>query len=153
MWFGWFCLLLSIGFEYLKKSNENGPNESGLNGEREAKESMSRTAEIKLTVDLDSEDMPTRIEWQASEGQGDGPISCESMMLSVWDSENKTTAAIDLWIKDTSVEDLNIYFYQVIHKMADTYLRATKNEEIAGSIHEFGEGFGEKLGLLKRSAE
>jgi hypothetical protein len=35
--------------------------------------------------------------------------------------------------------------------MADTYLRATKNEEIANSIHEFGEGFAENLGLLKRS--
>ena len=114
---------------------------------------MSRTAEIKLTVDLDNADMPTRIEWQASEGQEGGPISCESMMLSVWDSENKTTAAIDLWIKDTSVEDLNIYFYQVIHKMADTYLRATKNQEIANSIHQFGEGFGENLGLLKRGIE
>ena len=29
---------------------------------------MSRTAEIKLTVDLDGYDLPTRIEWQASEG-------------------------------------------------------------------------------------
>ena len=106
-----------------------------------------------MIVDLDNADLPTRIEWQATEGQENGPISCESMMLSVWDSKNKTTAAIDLWIKDTSIEDLNIYFYQVIHKMADTYLRATKNEEIANSIHEFGETFGEKLGLLKRSTE
>ena len=114
---------------------------------------MSRTAEIKLTVDLDNADVPTRIEWQASEGLESGPISCGSMMLSVWDSEKKSLAAIDLWIKDTSIEDLNIYFYQVIHKMADTYLRATKNEEVANSIHEFGEKFGEKLGLLKRSTE
>ena len=114
---------------------------------------MSRTAEIKLTVDLDSENLPTRIEWQASAGQEHGPITCESMMLSVWDSENKTTAAIDLWIKDTSIEDLNIYFYQVIHKMADTYLRATKNAEIADSIHKFGESFADNLGLLNRGAE
>jgi len=114
---------------------------------------MSRTAEIKLSIDLDDSDLPTRIEWQASEGQEGGPITCESMMLSVWDSENKTTAAIDLWTKDTSIEDLNIYFYQVIHKMADTYFRATLNREVADSIHQFGEGFGEKLGLLKRSTE
>ena len=114
---------------------------------------MSRTAEIKLTVDLDNADLPTRIEWHASEGQENGPIACDSMMLSVWDSENRTTAAIDLWIKDTSVEDLNIHFYQVIHKMADTYLRATRNQEIADSIHQFGEGFGEKLGLLKQGIE
>ncbi len=115
------------------------------------KPDTNRTAEIKLIVDLDSDDLPTRIEWQASEGQENGPVSCQSMMLSVWDSENKTTAAIDLWIKDTTVEDMNLYFYQVIHKMADTYLRATKNVDMANSIHEFGEGFGETLGLVSRS--
>ena len=87
----------------------------------------SRTTEIKLTVDLDGENLPTRIEWQATEGQENGPASCQSMMLSLWDSEN-------------------------IHKMADTYLRATKNADVANSIHEFGDGFGETLGLISRSA-
>ena len=114
---------------------------------------MLRTAEIKLTVDLDGDDLPTRIEWQASEGQENGPASCQSLMLSLWDSENKTTAAIDLWTKDTTIDDMNLYFYQVIHKMADTYLRATKNAEVADSIHEFGERFGETLGLTSRSTE
>ncbi len=112
---------------------------------------MSRTAEIKLTVDLDRDDLPTRIEWTASEGQQNGPATCQSMMLSLWDSEKKTTAAIDLWIKDTSIDDMNLYFYQVIQKMADTYLRATKNAEMADSIREFGNRFGETLGLVERS--
>lgn len=113
----------------------------------------SRTAEIKLTVDLDDEDLPTRIEWQASEGQENGPVSCQSMMLSVWDSEKKTTAAIDLWVKDMTIDDMNLYFYQVIHKMADTYRRATKNADLADSIHEFGDEFGEALGLITRRPE
>ncbi len=111
---------------------------------------MSRTAEIKLTVDLDADNLPVRIEWYDSEGQENGPAACQSMMLSRWDSEKKTTAAIDLWIKDTTVEDMNLYFYQVIHKMADTYLRATKNADMAKSIREFGDGFGESLGLVGR---
>ena len=75
------------------------------------------------------------------------------MMLSVWDNENKTTAAIDLWIKDITIDDMNLYFYQVIHKMADTYLRATKNADIARSIHDFGYGFGESLGLVTKSTK
>ncbi len=108
---------------------------------------MSRTAEIKVTVDLDNDDLPTRIEWYASESQNDGPVSCQSIMLSLWDSDNKTTAAIDLWTKDTTIEDMNLHFFQVFHKMADTYLRATKNSDMAKLIHEFGDGFGKKLGL------
>ena len=113
----------------------------------------SRTAEITLTVDLDDEDLPTRIEWQASEGQENGPVSCQSMMLSVWDGEKKTTASIDLWVKDMTIDDMNLYFYQVIHKMADTYRRATKNTDLANSIHEFGDQFGGVLGLITRGSE
>ena len=112
---------------------------------------MSRTAEIKLTVDLDAENLPTRIEWEASEAQKPGPATCQSIMLSMWDAENQSTAAIDLWTKDISVDDMNLYFYQVFHKMADTYLRATKNKDIADSIHEFGNGFGHALGLSRDS--
>ena len=114
---------------------------------------LSRTAEIKLTVDLDTDNLPTRIQWQASEGQDEGPAVCQSMMLSLRDGENKTTAAIDLWTKDTSIDDMNIYFHQVMHKMGDTYLRATKNEDAANLIHEFADGFGETLGLVSRSAK
>jgi gliding motility-associated protein GldC len=108
---------------------------------------MSRTAEIRVSVDLDGDNLPTRIEWQATESKDDKPIQCQSVMLSLWDSEKKASAAIDLWTKDTTIDDMNLHFYQMFHKMADTYLRATKNPEVADLIHEFGDGFGETLGL------
>ena len=108
---------------------------------------MSRSAEIKITVDLDSENLPTRIEWQATEAKTDVPVPCQSVMLSVWDTSKKTTAAIDLWTKDTTVDDINLHYYQIFHKMADTYLRATRNSDVADRIHEFGDGFGKALGL------
>lgn len=108
----------------------------------------ARTAEIKLKIDLDGDNLPQFIEWEATEGQDAGPAPCQAMMLSLWDSEKQTTAAIDLWTKETSVEEMNLYFYQVIHKMADTYLRATKNKDVAKTIHEFGDGFGDSLGLF-----
>ena len=108
---------------------------------------MSRTAEIKVTVNLDDDNLPTHIEWQASEADVDGPTPVQSVMLSLWDSDKKTSAAIDLWTRDTTIDDMNMHFYQMFHKMADTYLRATKNEALAKSIHEFGDGFGDSLGL------
>lgn len=108
---------------------------------------MSRTAEIKLKVELDGDNLPTRIEWQATEARSGGPVPCQSMMLSLWNGEDKTTAAIDLWTKDATIDDMNLHFYQVFHKMADTYLRATKNSDVARLIHEFGDGFGDTLGI------
>ncbi len=107
----------------------------------------ARTAEIKLTVDLDSENNPTRIEWEATEKLGSGPSLCQSMMLSLWDSEKQTTAGIDLWTPEMTVAEMNLHYYQSFHKMADSYLRATKNAEAANLIREFGDGFGESLGL------
>lgn len=109
---------------------------------------MSRTAEIRLTVDLDREGVPTAIAWEASEAQSPGPTPCQSMMLSLWDAERRTIAAIDLWAKDTTIDDMNLYFYQAFHQMAETYQRATRNRELAKLIHEFGERFGKSLGLV-----
>jgi gliding motility-associated protein GldC len=106
-----------------------------------------RTAEIRLTVDLDADNVATRILWEAAEAPGPGPAACQSMMLSVWDGGKKATAAIDLWTRDMTIDDMNLFFYQVLHKMADTYLRATKNESVAQTIHEFGNRFGQGLGL------
>lgn len=108
---------------------------------------MSRTAEIKITVELDDDDVPTQIVWEASEARGAGSTPCRSMMLSLWDGERKTIAAIDLWIKDMTVDDMNLYFYQAIHQMADTYLRATKNSDVAKSMHEFAEQLGSNTGF------
>lgn len=108
---------------------------------------MSRQAEIRVTVDLDGDNLPMKIEWQATESDHDAPVPCRAFMLSVWDADRQETAAIDLWTKDITIDDMNRHFYQVFHKMADTYLRATNNAEIAQQIHEFGDGFGTKLGL------
>ena len=69
------------------------------------------------------------------------------MMLALWDGKRKTTAAIDLWTRDMTVDDMNFFFYQVLHKMADTYLRATKNAPMAQAMHDFGNKFGDTFGL------
>ncbi len=108
---------------------------------------MSRSAEIKLTIDLDGDKLPTRIAWQASEAEHLGPTDCQSAMISLWDSETKTTASIDLWTQEMTIDDMNLHVYQMIHKLADSYWRATRDREIADVIHEFGDGFSKTLGL------
>ena len=105
----------------------------------------SRTAEIKLTVELDANNVATRIVWQAADAPGREPTNCQSVMLSLWDAEKKATAAIDLWTRDMTIDDMNAFFHQVLHKMADTYLRATKNEPVAQSIREFAYEFGDRI--------
>lgn len=107
----------------------------------------SRSAEIRLTIDLDEDNLATRIQWRAAEGPDSAPATCRSMMLSVWDADKQTAAAIDLWTRDMTIGEMNLFFYQVLQKMADTYQRATQNEPVAQSIREFGEKFGDACGL------
>ena len=111
---------------------------------------MNKKSEIILHVELDEKKVPVKIEWSASDSGIDGKRESKSMMLSLWDSRENATMGIDLWTKDMMVEDMNVYFHQTFLKMADTYRRATKNEEIAGMIENFSADFADKLELSKK---
>jgi gliding motility-associated protein GldC len=111
---------------------------------------MNKKSEINLFVELDQKKVPVKIEWNATDSGIEGKRECKSMMLSLWDKQDNATMGIDLWTKDMMVEDMNIYFHQTFLKMADTYRRATKNEEIAGMIENFSADFAGKLELSKK---
>lgn len=110
---------------------------------------MPIKSEIKLSVELDDKKVPTKIEWQATDADFDGKKECRAMMLSLWDKNENATLGIDLWSKEMTVEDMNIYIHQSLIKMSDTFLRATKNKEAAQMIENFSAELAEKLGLDK----
>jgi gliding motility-associated protein GldC len=110
---------------------------------------MAKQSEIKLTVEIDDDKVPSKIEWEATETNFEGRKKCRSLMLSIWDPEENATLGIDLWTKEMTVQDMNIHFHQVLIKLSDTYLRATKNKEAAKMIEDFSAQFAEKLELEK----
>jgi gliding motility-associated protein GldC len=110
---------------------------------------MNKISEIKFFVTLDEKKVPEKIEWEASDTGFSGKKECSSMMISLWDKEEKGTLAIDLWTKEMIVDDMNIHFHQVFNKMADTYERATKNKEVADMIKNFSSEFAEKTEIIK----
>lgn len=110
---------------------------------------MPYTSEIKFSIQLDDKKLPRKIEWEATDAGFEGKKQCSTMMISLWDKEEKVTMGIDLWTKDMTVEDMNVHFYQMISKMADTYLRSTNNNDAAKMIEDFGKEFAVKLNLLK----
>ncbi len=111
---------------------------------------MNKNSEIILYIELDEKKIPVKIEWSATDSGFEGKRECNSMMLSLWDKVENATMGIDLWTKDMMVEDMNVYFHQTFLKMADTYRRATKNEEIAVMVENFSAQFAEKLELDKK---
>ena len=110
---------------------------------------MNKISEIKFFVTLNEKKVPEKIEWEASDTGFSGKKECSSMMISLWDKEEKGTLAIDLWTKEMIVDDMNIHFHQVFNKMADTYERATKNKEVADMIKNFSSEFAEKTEIIK----
>jgi len=111
---------------------------------------MGRTLEIKLSVKLDDDKMPAAISWEADDAGFKGSKSAKTLMLSLWDDNEKLTYSIDLWTKEMLLNDMNLHFYQIFQKMADTYQRATNNAEMSDSIRNFANEFSNKLGLLKQ---
>jgi gliding motility-associated protein GldC len=111
---------------------------------------MARVSYIKLTVHLDDNRVPEKIEWEATDSGSPGSKEVKSFLLSLWDKNDNSTLGIDLWTKDMLLDDMNIHFHQVFLKMADTYKRATKNNEVSAMINNFASEFAKKLELDKK---
>ncbi len=111
---------------------------------------MPRISEIKIFVELDDKKIPKQIEWEATDAGFEGKKECNSIMLSLWDKEEKVTLGIDLWTKAMLVDDMNVHFYQILKKMADTYRKATNNNDVAKFIDDFSTEFANKVDLLKK---
>ncbi len=104
-------------------------------------------SEIKFTIRLDEDRIPEAISWSASDSGMSGVKPCNATMMCIWDPKENTTLRIDLWTKDMLVDDMKRFFFENFLSMADTYMRATNDEESARQIREFAEAFGKKTGI------
>lgn len=109
---------------------------------------MPKTSEIKFIVTLDDTKMPEKIQWMAEDLESPGLKDASSLMLALWDKQERVTLGFDIWTKEMLVEDMNIHFHQAFVKMADTYQRATNNSEISDMIKKFAAEFADRLKLF-----
>ncbi|RQO31710.1 gliding motility protein GldC [Taibaiella sp. KBW10] len=98
---------------------------------------------ININVILDNDKMPEHIDWAAS-GAGSETNQAKAVLLSLWDGQEKTAMRIDLWTKRMMVDEMNDFFFQTMMTMADTFVRATRNEELGTEFKEFARGFKKK---------
>lgn len=110
---------------------------------------MTKTSEIKITVELDDNKMPEKIDWEATDAGFDGKKSAKTIMCSLWDEKENVTLGIDLWTREMTIEEMNVHFHQILLKMADTFERATRNTEAANMIRNFSSEFAKKNGAEK----
>ena len=105
-------------------------------------------SEIKFTVTLDDNMVAERIDWSASDAKTHN--TSKGVMISVWDAKENNTMRIDFWTKDMMVEEMCQFYHQTFLSMADTFERATGETEVAKSMRNFAQQFGEKVNLFSK---
>ncbi len=99
------------------------------------------TSNINIQITLDEDKMPETIEWTAPDGGVADPQKAKAILVGFWDGAEKSALRIDLWTQKMMVDEMNDFFYQTFFGMADTYVRATKNGELAKEMREFAKEF------------
>jgi gliding motility-associated protein GldC len=107
------------------------------------------TSEIKITVGLDDNRVPEKLNWTAPDG-GVNNEESKAIMLSVWDSKAQESMRIDLWTKDMPVDEMKLFFHQTLVSMSDTFERATGDKKMSETMKDFCDYFAEKLELKKQ---
>jgi gliding motility-associated protein GldC len=100
---------------------------------------------IKIDVLLDPEKIPEQITWTATDSTADMVQKAKAMCIAFWDGEDKTAMRIDLWTKDMMVDEMADFYYQMLMTMADTFKRATQNQELTDDMKRFAKLFFEKF--------
>ena len=110
---------------------------------------MSKNSEINFKLELDENQVPEKINWQASNSEKDGENRADAIMLALWDKTENNTLRIDLWTKEMLVDEMKKFTCQNIITMADAFERSTGEAKVAEEIRDFGKQIAQKLGVLK----
>ncbi len=100
---------------------------------------------ITIDVLLDPDKVPEQISWTATDSTADMAQKAKAMCIAFWDGEDKSAMRIDLWTKDMMVDEMADFYYQMLMTMADTFNRATKNQDLTDDMKRFAKLFFEKF--------
>lgn len=117
------------------------------------KTEVKKKSDIKITVGLNEENVPVKMEWQAQDDPTkDNPKECKAMLLSLFDKESLDTMKIDLWTTEMQVIEMDRFFFQTLRALSDTYFKATQNKELASDMQRFVQYFGEKTEIIPKQS-
>jgi gliding motility-associated protein GldC len=104
-----------------------------------------RQSTIKIDVLLDPNKIPEQINWQATDSSADMTQKAKAMSIAFWDGADKTALRIDLWTKDMMIDEMGDFYYQMLMGMADSFKRATNQEQLSNEMKNFAKDFFEKF--------
>jgi gliding motility-associated protein GldC len=123
--------------------------ESNIQTNKSKPMTKSKTSDIIISVSLNEEKHPVAIQWHAEDSGTEGLRNSKAVMLSLFDQKEQTTMRIDLWTMEMMVEEMQLFFYETMASMADTYERATNDKDLSAEMRAFAKNFGTKTKVIK----
>jgi gliding motility-associated protein GldC len=90
---------------------------------------------INFTVELDQNNVPDRILWEATDKPDPGLSESKAISIALWDHTQKNTLRIDLWTKEMPVDEMKRFYIDCIGGLAQSALTATGDEFMANEVN------------------
>ena len=90
---------------------------------------------INFTVELDQNNVPDRILWEATDKPDPGVSESKAISIALWDHTQKNTLRIDLWTKEMPVDEMRRFYIDCIGGLAQSALTATGDEFMANEVN------------------
>ncbi len=104
-----------------------------------------KKSEIHFSVELDKNNVPEKIYWDATDNPNEGINDTKAIAIAVWDHYHKSTLKIDLWTKHMEVFEMKRFAIEVMSGLANSLVRATNDENAARMIEELCQTLTENL--------
>lgn len=98
-----------------------------------------KKSEVSFKIELDQNNIPEKITWDATDKPDPGLSETKSISLALWDHQQKNTMRIDLWTKDMPVDEMKRFYIDCIGGLGQSVLSSTGDEAMAKEINELCE--------------
>jgi len=111
-----------------------------------------KKVDINIEVSLNEQNVPQELKWKSDDPPSSGKYAeAKAFFLSIFDANQLETLKIDLWTEKFEVGEINRMMFYTLKGLADSYHKATGNQEMSNDMARFAQYFGEELGLIKKS--
>lgn len=94
-----------------------------------------KKSQINFSVELDKDNIPERILWNATDKENDEISETKAVSISLWDHLAKNTLRIDLWSKDMPVDEMKRFYIDCIGGLAQSILTSTGDEYMSSEMN------------------
>ncbi|PST81751.1 gliding motility protein GldC [Pedobacter yulinensis] len=109
-----------------------------------------KTAEVKVTVELDAQNLPETITWESTDAKTNDKVPVKAMFMALWDHNYKNSMRLDLWTKDMPVDEMKRFFYETLQTLGDSFLKATGEKNIVEDLRDYCAHFADKMNIEQK---